>query len=117
MMKTCVFLFLSCAALVMNAGCSSAPKGRVVETETGRVAIASAKDEPDARMTALDQAISYCSMKNQKPIFREEELRNKSNGKLHLNLKNLPVIGQVFKSENRTQVILEFRCNGSERLT
>ncbi|MEO5969006.1 MAG: hypothetical protein ABIQ95_03695 [Bdellovibrionia bacterium] len=109
-----VALSILLPAVLTNSGCSSAPIGRVVETDKGNLeAIGSAKGEPDARITALDQATSYCSLKNKRPIFKEDELKeNIHSRKFNLNLKNLPVIGKAFKGDDKTQVIIAFRCTG-----
>ena len=102
-----IFLFF-----LFILSCSSIQKGRVVETESGALeAIGLAKNEPEARIAAVDQAGKFCTARKQKPIFRDEQLQSGSRRKpFGLDLKNVPVIGKVLKGEDTTQVILAFRC-------
>jgi hypothetical protein len=105
-------LILMVGVVLGFAGCSSAAKGRVVETESGVIqAIGTAKDEPDARVAALDGAQAYCAKLDQKPIFKDRDLKGGSAEKRSgMDLKNLPLIGDAFKDEDKTQVIMSFRC-------
>jgi hypothetical protein len=96
----------------MTPGCNSGVEGRVVETEGHAYqAIGVARDEGDARIAALDQANSFCRAKKQKPVFRSRELHEGTHKKsFELNLKNLPLIGKVFSTEDKVQILMSFRC-------
>jgi hypothetical protein len=108
--RTLSSLFLT---LAFSVSCSSAPKARIVETDSGALqAVGSAKNEPDARGSAMDGAMSYCSKQNETAVFREHELHKKDRlSKYDLDLSKIPVIGRVLRSDDKTEVILGFRCS------
>jgi hypothetical protein len=105
-------LLLLAAPLALSA-CSSAPKARIVETESGVLqAVGTAKEEPDARVSAIDQAQDYCGDRKERAIFQDRELRGEPDDsrKETALLGRLPFIGQVLKGGEKTQVLLRFRC-------
>ena len=103
-------LILVVAQIIFLMGCSSLPKARVVETETGILqSFGTAKEEPDARMSAIEQAQKYCNKRDEKSVFQDRELRAEGK-KEGLNLSRLPIIGQALKGNDKTQVVLSFRC-------
>lgn len=106
---------LAILVLLAASGCASGTKARVVKTEGDALnSIATAKEEPDARLEAIEAAQQYCEQKGRSPVFREQGLHRENKG-TGLDLENLPVIRKVFKGDDKDQVVLSFRCEAERR--
>lgn len=99
------------ALALAAAGCSSAQKGKIVRTESGRMmVVGAAKNESDAILSAIDHAEKHCSNENKVPVFEDESIDEGSGRNAKLNLKSIPFLGKILKDDDRPSVTMEFSC-------
>ncbi|OFZ19539.1 MAG: hypothetical protein A2X94_12630 [Bdellovibrionales bacterium GWB1_55_8] len=104
-------LFLIALSFVGASGCASGPKARIVQTEKEILnSIGTAREEPDARLEAIEVAQDYCERRGRETVFEERGLQQDPDKDDGIDPKKIPVIGKVFKGSDKSQVVLSFRC-------
>jgi hypothetical protein len=116
-MKPTKLLILCGVFTLFTASCSSGPKARVIERESGTIeAISGGEKQADATMRALDAAADYCEERGQQAVFSEDTEVNPKESRSERAIsaaRKLPVIGRVIASvteDDDHSVAVEFKC-------
>lgn len=109
-------LTIGLLSLALLGGCASTKKSaRVIQTESGKMeVIATANQEADAAIEAIDAANEHCKDKDQTAIFVDDQLDKKTNssaGKtLGVIIRKIPVLGRTIASNEKSKLAVQFRC-------